>query len=176
MGRGGKTEVGKLNLLCDTLRAWVSTNVELLSYSLSLPFFFSFFRTTLSRCWNFFNSRNSRESFSRTIAKRSLSFSFVKKKKLPFPGFFHRLLPRHVASPSFVSSSLLPALSPALYVSLYLLPFFSVIGVDALEGDSCYGLKRMAKFVEVKRGRSCYLFFLFFFLYFSSTLSDRSSV
>lgn len=145
--------------------------------SFSSIFFFFFFRTTLSRCWNFFNSRNSRESFSRTIAKRSLSFSFVKKKKLPFPGFFHRLLPRHVASPSFVSSSLLPALSPALYVSLYLLPpRLLVIGVDALEGDSCYGLKRMAKFVEVKRGRSCYLFFLFFFLYFSSTLSDRSSV
>lgn len=35
-GGRGKTEVGKLNLLCDTLRAWVSTNVA----SLSLFHFF----------------------------------------------------------------------------------------------------------------------------------------
>lgn len=94
-------------------------------------------------------------SNSRTIAKRNLSlssFSSLKKKKLPFPRFFHRLLPRHVASPSFVSSSLLPALSPALYVSLCLSPPLDprVIGVDALEGDSRYGLKRMTKLSKWK--------------------------
>lgn len=81
-------------------------------------------------------SKQQREFLENYRETESL-FLLREEKKLPFPGFFHRLLPRHVASPSFVSSSLLPALSPALYVSLYLLPFFSVIGVDALEGDSC---------------------------------------
>lgn len=147
-GGRGKTEVGKLNLLCDTLRAWVSTNVA--SLSLSSIFFFNNTFAMLELFQLPLSKRQRVSSNSRTIAKRNLSlssFSSLKKKKLPFPRFFHRLLPRHVASPSFVSSSLLPALSPALYVSLCLSPPLDprVIGVDALEGDSRYGLKRMTK-------------------------------
>lgn len=74
-GGRGKTEVGKLNLLCDTLRAWVSTNVA--SLSLSSIFFFS---TTLSRCWNFFNSlsRNGREfRVTRELSRNGISLSLL---------------------------------------------------------------------------------------------------
>lgn len=131
---GDKTEVGKLNLLCDTLRAWVSsTSVACLSLSL-------FFSTTLSRCCGTSSFspllllllcsrefRVTRELSRNGIFSLSLVSSFLSKKKkkkgrkkerkrekLPFPRFFHRLLPRRVDfSKLCVSASLfIPTLSP----------------------------------------------------------------
>lgn len=75
MGRGGKTEVGKLNLLCDTLRAWVSTNVELLSYSLSLPFFSFFFFEQHFRDVGTFSTLETAERVSRELSRNGVSLS-----------------------------------------------------------------------------------------------------
>lgn len=85
-GRGrGKTEVGKLNLLCDTLRAWISTNVA--SLSLSSIFFFNNTFAMLELFQLPLSKRQRVSSNSRTIAKRNLSlssFSSLKKRSCLF--------------------------------------------------------------------------------------------
>ena len=113
-------------------------------------------------------------SNSRTIAKRNLSLFFLlKKKEAAFSTFLPPLTPTTRSFSKLCIFLFTTSLVPSFV--RFTLPLPSPR--SSRNRSRCsrrrfpLWIETYDKIVEVKRGRSCY-----FFLYFSSSLSDRSSV